>query len=498
MTRARVPDWPWVTVRALATSRGARVWPVGGAVRDALLGEAIHDWDFAVAGDALSLGRAVADALGGAYFTLDFDRQTGRVLASDPSGHEVELDFAALRGNTLQADLIARDFTVNALALGESGRVIDPSGGLRDLRARRLRAVTESAFCDDPVRMLRAIRLESQLGFELETQTRQSIVQNARLLSSVSPERLRDELVRMLQLDGSSRFFRQMEDLGLLPSVLPEVADLRGVPSTSLACANAWEQTLLALDLVDAVAAAATESLPANAATSMAATEQVEDIARELGDYARGIADHLSAKVGFGRDRLLLLRLSALFHDVGRTRAGLTDRRGACRRDGCADEAARLCEYRLRDLRFSRAETTWTRAVVRYHLVPQQLAEAAGPDPREVYRFFRRAGEAGVEACLLSLALDVSSGESRRGGRTWARELEVVSTLLGHFFDHHNETISPPRLVTGEDLMHELGLTPGPLIGRLLRAIEESTAAGEVRNAGEALALASRMVSSVE
>ena len=105
-------NWPLKQVYAIAAARGVQFWVVGGAVRDALLERPVHDWDFAVNQNALGLARAVGDALGGAYFPLDAERDTGRVILAAEHGARLELDFAVLRGLDLEADLRARDFTM--------------------------------------------------------------------------------------------------------------------------------------------------------------------------------------------------------------------------------------------------------------------------------------------------------------------------------------------------------------------------------------------------
>jgi len=177
-----LPSWPWQIVYRQAQERGSYVWLVGGAVRDLLRRRMPHDWDFAVDRDALRLARQVADVLGGAYFPLDADRETGRVIVQSKEGIPQVLDFALLRGAGLAEDLRMRDFTINAMAVGNDGALIDVIGGYDDLLAGRIRATSERAFQDDPVRLLRALRLAAQFHFEVDYQTMLWLQRDSRLL----------------------------------------------------------------------------------------------------------------------------------------------------------------------------------------------------------------------------------------------------------------------------------------------------------------------------
>src|SRR3989442_816797 len=207
LTRAEI-----TVVRAVATlagRRGAAVL-VGGAVRDAWLGRRPGrevDVDVAVPAGALDLARRVAERLRGAFVPLDPERGTGRVVLPG-----VRLDVTDFRGPSLAADLAARDFTVNALAvplrelLVRGGApIVDPTGGLADLRARRLRAPDLRVLTDDPLRALRGVRLEAALGFRLTRGTVAAIRAVAPALAAVAAERVRDELLLMLALPGTAR-----------------------------------------------------------------------------------------------------------------------------------------------------------------------------------------------------------------------------------------------------------------------------------------------------
>ena len=492
MTTMCRPDWPWDIVRRMAAERGLRVWLVGGAVRDALLERPVHDWDFAIDRDALRLARAVADALGGAYFPLDTERGAARVVLAVGNASPLDLDFAVLRGADLEADLLARDATVNAMALDETGELIDPAGGQADLAARCIRATSEHAFQDDPVRLLRAVRAEAELDFEIEPRTVAWVRRDAPLLALSSAERVRDEFVRMLTLPGVVAHLQRLDHLGLLPHVVPELESLKDVTQSPPHRFDVWRHTLLALDTVEGVVDAVTGQEVAGGLADVPRAAW-GDLARVLGQFAGDVSAHLAVEVSGGRDRALLLRLATLLHDLGKPE---TWSWGEDERIHFYDHepvGARIAAARLHELRFSRDEVERVRVMVEAHLRPAHLAYAERVTRRAVYRYFRAAGDAGVEVALLSLADRLSTWGPNLQDQGWARHLAVAETLLTHYFERHAETVAPPSLITGHDLMAALGLSPGPEVGRLLEAVREAQAAGEVTTRDEALALAGRM-----
>src|SRR5215216_6745469 len=206
------------------------VFLVGGAVRDLLLNRLSPDFDFAVPSNGISLARRVANALKADFMVLDHERDTGRVIVTEPDGSRTFLDFATYRGENLEADLRARDFTMNAIAFDLQGQsLIDPLNGASDLRAKLIRACSLTSLQDDPVRTLRAVRQAAAFGFKIHADTRRAMKESAHLLPRISPERLRDELFKILEGPKPDASIRALEMLGVLPHILPELSALKGL-----------------------------------------------------------------------------------------------------------------------------------------------------------------------------------------------------------------------------------------------------------------------------
>lgn len=493
MVTVSLPSWPWEVVHQIAAQRGLQVWPVGGVVRDLLMGRARHDWDFTVDRDALGLARAVADALGGAFYPLDEERDTGRVILW-AGGRRIELDFAGLRGANLEADLRGRDFTINAMAVGPDGRLVDPTGGLADLQARRLRAVGPEAFDQDPLRMLRAVRLVAELSLRLDAQTAQWIIQRATALSRVSAERVRDELARLLAAPAVAYYLQLADELGLLAQMIPEVDPLKEQRQTYPHRFNVWWHTLMTIEAAENLLRLLTDA-PLLSDYTDAPAQAWKDVRSLLQPLAPMLTAHFRQRLAANRTRRVLFMLTVLCHDVGKPQTVTEDERGRLHFYGHELTGAQLVIRRLRALRFSRAETERAATVIRGHLRPAQLADApGGVTGRAVYRFFRATGDAGVDVVLLALADHLSIWGPHLQPDRWARRLNAAGALLSYFFEKRSAITGESPLVNGCDLMRELNLAEGPLVGRLLEAVREAQAAGEVRTREEALTLARRLL----
>lgn len=481
-----LPEWPLKPVRAVAADCGAQLWPVGGVVRDALLDRPLHDWDFAVQDDALGLARAVADAFDGAYFPLDRERETGRVLLRDEDGQGLELDFASLRGPSIQTDLRARDFTINAMAVAPDGELIDPLGGLADLQARRVRAVGPEAFDADPLRMLRGVRMVATLGLRLGAKTATWILERAHTLPQVSPERIRDELMRILAAPAVAEHVHILDELGLLPRIIPEMAALNGQEQTAPHRFDVWWHTLLVVEGVEGIRSLLRGEQPRLDYVD-APPHVWSDLAAMLGPLAPRIQAHLADR----RAGEALFQLAAVIHDVGKPLTVSRDDEGALHFYGHESAGARLMVERMKHLHFSRNSIEYIDKIIQAHLRPGHLARVEGPVTRRaVYRFFQATGSAGVEVVLLSLADHFSTWGPNLVPERWARRLEVAELLLTYYFEQYEEVVNPAPLISGRDLMDKLGLEEGPQIGRLLKRIREAQAAGTVTSRDEALALA--------
>ncbi|MEX1253003.1 MAG: HD domain-containing protein [Dehalococcoidia bacterium] len=492
MTRRNVPLAP-ETRALLATANellaGVPGYLVGGSLRDALLGRPFGDIDLAVPGDAPEFARALADRLNGHYVLLDAERGTARVVLDD--GPVRVIDVARLRGDSIEADLAERDFTVDALAVpletlaaSTPIDIIDPHDGLRDLDRRVIRLVSEQALIDDPLRLLRAVRLAVQLDFRIEPGAAEAIRAHAGRVGEASPERQRDELARAFATPRAAPALRLMDDLGLLEQVFPEVTAGRGVTQPK---EHYWDVFDHALEAVAALDFMLSEQAPPDAREARfwrALWDELDLVAPELRAY-------LSEEPSEGRSRATLLKFAGLLHDVAKPETRALDATGRIRFFGHADAGAGTARRVLRRLRFSRHEADLVATMVEEHLRPGQLGQGEPPSRRALFRFFRDTGEAADGILLLSLADSLAARGPRMRLEGWRGHVAYIAHVLARR-NQDEAIVRPQRLLTGEDVMEALGIGPGPEIGRLLGSLEEAQGAGDVTDRDEALSFVRR------
>ncbi len=476
------------------------VYLVGGAVRDILLGRATHDLDFALSGDAIKTARRVANALKGGFYPLDSQRDTGRVILAAEDGRRTMLDFAAFRGPDLEADLRGRDFTLNAIAMDvRTLALYDPLGGALDLREKRLRLCSPSAFTDDPVRILRAVRQAAAFGFRILPETRQAMKNAVKLLPDISPERLRDELFRILEGPQQATSLRALDLLGALAPVLPELPALKGVAQPSPHVSDVWAHTLSVLTYLETILAALSPEYSPDTASDLFNGLMV----LRIGRYRQQIAEHFNAALNVNRSLQGLLFLAALYHDIAKPLTETAGEDGRMRFWGYDEEGAKMAAERMRALQLSGVEIDRLETILRHHMrihyhTSQLVKGQKSPSRRAIYRFFRDTGAAGVDVCLLTLADLRGTHEHNLPQEVWAACLDVVRLFMENWWEKRAESIAPPALLNGNDLMKDLDLQPGPVIGKLLEAIREAQATGEITSRPEALNFAREHMKSSE
>jgi poly(A) polymerase len=398
------------------------------------------------------------------------------------------IDLSSLKAD-LEANLRERDFTMNAMAVavaadGPAGEVIDPCGGLVDLQNGRVRMVSAQAFEEDPLRLLRGIRLAVELGLEIEPVTAAEIRKHSALLATAAPERQRDELTRILATQRAATGIRMMDELGLLAVVLPELMPAHGVGQPGQHHHwDVFDHSVETVAMLDHITHPTTPSKRANGQTGK--EELAQDFHDGLDWYP--LATYLDEDAG-GHSRRVLLKLAGLLHDVAKPETKSTDASGRTRFLGHpeigANKTARICER----LRFGNRETRFVSLLVEEHLRPTQLsARGQAPSPRALYRFFRDLADAAPACLILMLADGAAAAGPRLQRARWRDHIAYVSYLLAQE-QATAEAAKAPRLITGNDLMEALDMPPGPSLGRLLSEIDEAIGAGEISTREEAVA----------
>lgn len=481
----------------------AHIYLVGGSLRNLLLGEPCVDWDLVTDGPAHIFARRLAERLGGVSARLH-EKASRVVVRNTETATDLVLDIAPLHGPTLEEDLLARDFTLNALAapltavldqLAHSGSLaqaeqvlIDPLHGLDDLTAHQIKVVASDVFRHDPLRMLRALRLARRYGLTLHTDTEALIKRDAALLTQVAAERIHDELYALLGQSDALEQLQRLDAYGLLAVLFPELCAGRGmrqppphywdVLEHSLQCVGALER------LAEALQADSGSVFPTGLAS---ASEHNEDLAalRTLLHEAEQQEVFYFAELSTPR-----MKLATLLHDVGKPLTLSTDGDGAIHFYNHPHAGAPVASEIMRRLSASTQDRRLAQLVAAHHMRPGQLGQDGSMvTPRAIRRYFVDLGPTGILVALFSLADHLATLGPQPHTPAWTRHLSVARLLLTSYI-HERDTILPPRLLKADELMSRLKLQPGPLVGQLLEMLAEAQADGAIHSREEALLLA--------
>lgn len=485
---------------------------VGGSLRNILLGEPSNDWDIVTNGDAHKLARGLANKLGGYY--VHMHEKASRVIIKQDT-QDIFLDISPLQGKTLEEDLHKRDFTINAIAApldevvryfeagngeiragkqpGEEGgdyegrpyiTLIDPFHGIADIEARRLRAVHDGVFRDDPLRMLRAVRLMMRYRLSIDPWTERLMTRGAGLLAQGAAERIHDELYAILEPEGAAERLRFLDAHGLLTVLIPEFITARGMRQPP---PHYWDVLEHSLETVGALERVARMLQREDAAENVTLNKKVYDDLVEI----RALLYEAEQQGIFAFAALAAprMKMAALLHDIGKPVTYTVDQEGGIHFYNHPQAGVPLAQQVMKRLSASTQDRRLVQLVVAHHMRPGQLAHTGVVTPRAIRRYFVDLGPIGIYVALISLADHLATMGPQPLTARWERHLAVVRLLLTRYI-RERESILPPRLIAPEELMRRLKLEPGPLVGELLEEIAEARADGTIHSKEEALWLA--------
>ncbi len=445
-------------IGAMADRMGVEAYVVGGYVRDYYLHRPSTDIDVVVVGSGIELARALGEEL---HTRVSIFKTFGTAMLRSEG---VEVEFVGARkesythdsrkpiveSGTLRDDQLRRDFTINALAwslnAGRFGELVDPFEGMYDLEDCIIRTPCDPdvTFSDDPLRMMRAVRFATQLGFDIEEETFEAIERNAERIRIVSKERILTELNKIILSPRPSMGFELLELTGLLPLIFPELHRLKGVERRGQhAHKDNFQHTLKVLDNV---------------------AERSDD---------------------------LWLRWAALLHDIAKPQCKAYDPKIGFSFHGHEVVGSKMVPGIFRALKLPLGEPMkFVQKMVFLHLRPIILSEDLVTDSA-VRRLLFEAGD-DIERLMLLCEADITSGIDAKVKR-YLKNFELVRRKLKDLEERDRiRNFQPP--ITGEIIMQTYGIPPCSLIGEIKEVIKNAILDGEIRNDyAEAYALMERL-----
>jgi poly(A) polymerase len=434
----------------VADRREVEAHVVGGYVRDRLLGKKVTDIDIVVIGNGIEFAQHVARALGRTNVVtyekfgtamLPFDDGKIEFVSAREEQYTPNSRKPIVRHASLESDLSRRDFTVNALAASINsehfGEIVDPFDGLGDLKRKLLRTPLEPAktFDDDPLRMMRAVRFASQLGFHIERKTFEAIPQFAERMNIVSKERVTDEFMKILATPRPSVGLKLLYESGLAKYVFPELVDMVGVEQRK--DYHHKDVFLHTLKVVDNIA------------------QQSEDV---------------------------WLRFVALVHDVAKPRTKAFKEGIGWTFHGHEDLGARMMKSIFQRMRLPMDKLPYVEKLVRLHLRPMVLVSEEVTDSAVRRLLFESGND--IDDLMRLCRADITSQNPSRVSRYLKNYDVVIEKMKEVEAKDRLRNWQPP--IRGEEIMEVCGIEPGPLVGVLKKSIEEAILDGNIPNEHDA------------
>ena len=460
--------WALSKARNLADKRRLEVFLVGGFVRDLFLNEYSKDIDLLVTGHCLEFSQQLAKETGGTLIALGGKHQLYRVVIKKTG---IRMDITSFAEGQFIKNLLNRDFTCNAIALNVKhylenniwwDKVLDPSKGLEDLSRRKLRPLKKDAFSNDPVRILRGLRLAAQFGLDLEPEYHVQAQAAAPLLYNVPGERIKQELWPLLKQQYSHRYVKLLDNWQVLDVIFPAIGQLRRTEQNYHHAENAWAHSLRVLKVLE--------------------LDGIDYLPRKVKVL---IPDYLSQKLSVDGNRGQVLKLAALIHDIGKIDTSNTLPDGRITFHGHDKAGLKYAEKISERLRLGKHEQQSLSNIVGLHMRPLALAVEKKVSEQAYYRFLKKAKDDVGMILLLSFA-DVSATRAAKGKTIEPSYVKYLSQLWEMSL-HYNYKDS---LLNGDDLINNLDVKPGPIVGVLLDRVKQARFSGRIKNKEEALRFA--------
>lgn len=436
------------------------LYMIGGAVRDAYWHRPCKDLDFATPYDSIKFARKLADKFKGDIFIMDEARGVARVWLSF-KGQDWRMDVAQFRGEDLQADLLGRDFTLNALAVdarGDLSLLIDPFGWEADAHQRILRQCSPQSISDDPIRGLRAVRQSVEFGLRLEPSTAKAIQTHAQQLMNTSAERVRDELFALLGGTKPASALRLAQSLGLMDALFPAWKQVHQQASAAEWGASQWELSLAGVERAHQVLTA----ISPRRTDHTAAVFDLAMLVIQLDRYRRTLNEYLEQIYVNERSHHALLLFACLYATLP------------------LDALEQICEQ----FRLSNQEK---KIVLRAVEFAPQVLSIIPSTPVAVHRFWYPLEKHGIDAIVLAVAQHLALMGNYLNQQAWLVAVERIQGLCQAYFEQYEQLVAPLPWLDGNDLL-ALGLQ-GRAVGEALTFLRESQVEGKVNNREQALSL---------
>lgn len=440
-------------------AQDAQIYLVGGTVRDFYLGVENFDKDIVVLNvDAKEFAKRLAQSIDATFIELDDENKIYRLVLKDKKNC---IDIASPIGATIEDDLKRRDLTINSLALNlNTFEILDVTEGMADLKAKKIRHISEQNFIDDPLRLLRVFRFQATLGFSLDKDLVDIIEKHAHLIKKPSVERVNYELLKMFSGKYTVKALKTMDRAGLMKEILPVAHELKKVPP------NLHHHLNLFMHSIETV-------------------NQIQEIYE---NSTENVKNHLQKCDFGGATRLAHLKLAGFLHDIGKPVTWtIEDETGRHRFIKHDDIGAKMGVNVLKGLKLSKKQIDYVSKMIKHHIYPSHIVQNPEANEKSYMRFVRKMEDECIDVIILAMADRLSARGVEITDDIVEQNISALQGLMDFYINVKEELKPLPKLLSGNEIMEILHLNPSPKLGQIVNSLKEAQLSGEVNTKEEAL-----------